>query len=117
MRGRFAVPCMTLLRCCFLVAAISILWLVPSQASATTPGPVAAYSFDEGSGETVEDVTGNGHTATIDGAEWTGQGRYGGALEFVGSEMTASRSRTPPNSASTKNSPSRPGCGPTRNPA
>lgn len=34
-------------------------------------GPVAAYSFDEGEGTTVEDVTGDGHTAMIEGAEWT----------------------------------------------
>ena len=34
-------------------------------------GPIAAYSFDEGEGETVEDLTGNGHTATIHGAAWT----------------------------------------------
>jgi len=45
-------------------------------------GPVADYSFDEGSGETAEDLTGNGHTATLQGAEWTPHGRYGGALEF-----------------------------------
>ncbi|MFT3866771.1 MAG: hypothetical protein QM729_21120 [Solirubrobacterales bacterium] len=45
-------------------------------------GPVAAYSFNEGSGSSVDDLTGNGHTATIHGAEWTSQGRYGGAMEF-----------------------------------
>jgi hypothetical protein len=49
-------------------------------------GPVADYSFDEveteGETETVEDLTGDGHTATLHGATWTGHGRYGGALEF-----------------------------------
>ncbi len=49
-------------------------------------GPVAAYSFDEGSGTTVEDVTGDGHTATIHGAGWTTRGRYGGAMEFDAAE-------------------------------
>jgi hypothetical protein len=44
--------------------------------------PVAAYSFNEGQGESVEDKTGNGHTATIHGADWATQGRYGGAMEF-----------------------------------
>jgi hypothetical protein len=54
------------------------------EAPVQTPksGPVADYSFDEGSGETVEDLTGNGHTATLQGADWTTHGRYGGALDF-----------------------------------
>jgi hypothetical protein len=50
------------------------------------PGPLAAYSFDEGEGTTVEDITGNGHTATIHGAKWTTKGRYGGALEYTATE-------------------------------
>ncbi len=56
------------------------------EAPIQTPkkGPVAAYSFDEGTGETVTDVTGDGHTATIEGAEWTTHGKYGGAMEFGG---------------------------------
>jgi hypothetical protein len=54
------------------------------EAPIQTPkqGPVAAYSFDEGEGTTVEDLTGDGHTATIHGAGWTTHGRYGGAMEF-----------------------------------
>jgi hypothetical protein len=46
-------------------------------------GPVAAWSFDEGEGTTAEDVTGDGHTATIEGAEWV-KGKYGDALRFDG---------------------------------
>ena len=57
----------------------------PASASASE-GPVAAYSFDEGEGTTAEDVTGDGHTATIHGAKWTTHGRYGGALEFDAAE-------------------------------
>src|SRR6201999_3656572 len=55
------------------------------EAPIVTPkqGPVAAYAFDEGEGETVEDVTGDGHTATIDDGEWT-RGRYGGGIGFDG---------------------------------
>ena len=53
-------------------------------------GPVAAYSFDEGSGTTVADTTGHGHTATIEGAEWTNHGRYGGALAFNGTSSCVS---------------------------
>ncbi len=48
--------------------------------------PVAAYSFDENKGSTVEDLTGDGHTATIHGAEWTTRGKYGGAMEFFSSK-------------------------------
>jgi hypothetical protein len=48
--------------------------------------PVAEYSFDEvqteGENQTVEDLSGDGHTASLHGATWTGHGRYGGALEF-----------------------------------
>jgi hypothetical protein len=59
---------------------------VSADASISVRGPVAAYSFDEGEGETVEDLTGDGHTATIEGASWSTQGRYGGAMEFDASE-------------------------------
>lgn len=45
-------------------------------------GPIAAYSFDEGEGTTVDDLSGNGHTATIIGAQWTTKGRFGGAMQF-----------------------------------
>ncbi len=45
--------------------------------------PVAAYSFDEGSGTTVKDSAGN-HDGTINGATWTAAGKYGSALDFDG---------------------------------
>ena len=44
------------------------------------PAPVAAYSFEDGSGTTLTDVTGKGHTGTIREATWTTTGKYGGAL-------------------------------------
>ncbi len=47
--------------------------------------PIAAYSFDEGEGETLHDDTGNGHEGTIEGAEWVG-GKFGEALRFDGEE-------------------------------
>jgi Concanavalin A-like lectin/glucanases superfamily/Galactose oxidase-like, Early set domain/Bacterial Ig domain/Glyoxal oxidase N-terminus len=46
------------------------------------PTPVAAYSFEDGSGTTLTDVTGKGHTGTIREAVWTTTGKYGGALRF-----------------------------------
>jgi Concanavalin A-like lectin/glucanases superfamily/PKD domain len=45
---------------------------------------VAAYSFNEGSGTTVTDVSGNGNHGTITGATWTTSGRFGKALTFDG---------------------------------
>jgi len=55
--------------------------------NASTPPPaglVAAYGFDAGSGTSLTDVTGNGHTGTISGATWTTTGKHGGALDFDG---------------------------------
>ncbi len=47
-------------------------------------GLVAAYGFDEDSGLTTTDASGHDRTATIAGATWTRQGRFGGALAFDG---------------------------------
>src|SRR4029434_8999231 len=61
-----------------------------NTASATTlgsspvPGLVAAYSFNEGAGSTVNDSSGNNNTGTISGATWITPGRYGDALSFNG---------------------------------
>ena len=49
------------------------------------PSPIAAYSFDEGSGTTLSDSIGN-HDGTIEGATWTSEGKYGSALEFDGED-------------------------------
>jgi uncharacterized protein YjdB len=48
------------------------------------PGLVAAYNFNEGSGTTANDVSGNANTGTISGATWTNSGRFGSALSFNG---------------------------------
>ena len=47
-------------------------------------GLVAAYAFNEGSGSTTADATGNNHTGAIAGAVWTTQGKFGNALTFDG---------------------------------
>jgi fibronectin type 3 domain-containing protein len=59
---------------------------VSNPATATTGalGLVAAYSFDEGTGTTVGDSSGNGNTGTISNATWTTAGKYGAALSFNG---------------------------------
>jgi len=45
---------------------------------------VAAYAFNEGTGTTVYDSSGNGNNGTITGATWTTAGKYGDALVFNG---------------------------------
>jgi concanavalin A-like lectin/glucanase superfamily protein len=55
------------------------------QPGAAPQGLVAAYSFDEGSGTTLADRTGHGHTGTLSGPAWSAAGRHGGALSFDGS--------------------------------
>jgi hypothetical protein len=45
---------------------------------------VAAYNFNEGSGTTLIDRTGNGRTGTLSGPTWTTSGKFGGALSFDG---------------------------------
>jgi hypothetical protein len=47
-------------------------------------GLVAAYSFNEGTGTVVHDVSGNNNNGTIASATWTTTGRYGSALSFNG---------------------------------
>jgi hypothetical protein len=55
-----------------------------TSASTGTPGLVAAYDFNAGSGTTVSDVSGNGNTGTIVNSTWTTSGKYGSALSFNG---------------------------------
>ena len=67
----------------FPIVALTILFGV-SAARAQTSGLVAAYSFNEGSGTTVADSSGNNNTGTITGATWTTAGKFGSALVFNG---------------------------------
>ena len=55
-----------------------------AETTAGVPGLVAIYSFDEGSGTTVTDGSGNGNSGTIIEATWTNSGKYGSALVFDG---------------------------------
>jgi PKD repeat protein len=57
-----------------------------TTSAAPVTGLVAAYSFSEGGGSTVADVSGNGNNGTLtSGADWTTQGKFGNALVFNGS--------------------------------
>ena len=64
--------------------------------SAAPSGLVAAYGFDEGSGTTVTDASGNGNNGTVANATWSTAGKFGEALSFNGTSSLV----TIPNSAS-----------------
>ena len=49
------------------------------------PLPIAAYGFNEGTGTTTGDASGNGRTGALTSTTWTTAGKSGGALSFDGS--------------------------------
>ena len=50
----------------------------------TNPQLMTAYSFNEGSGTTVTDLSGHGNIGAISNATWTAAGKYGSGLMFNG---------------------------------
>jgi hypothetical protein len=55
-----------------------------AQSPPPPTGLVAAYGFNQGSGTSAADASGNSHTGTISGASWITTGRFGNALSFDG---------------------------------
>ncbi|MBM3211620.1 hypothetical protein FJZ33_05340 [Candidatus Poribacteria bacterium] len=53
-----------------LIAVVLFLLLVVQSVGICAPGLVASWSFDEGSGNTARDITGNGHNGTISSPKW-----------------------------------------------
>ncbi len=51
-------------------------------------GPVAVYGFDEGTGATALDTSGNGNTGAVNAGTWTKTGKFGGALSFNGTSSS-----------------------------
>lgn len=66
-------------RCLCIFLFLALIWATPTSAV-----KIAHYTFEEGSGNTVYDTSGNGFDGTIDGVDWT-EGYYGSGLEFDGS--------------------------------
>ncbi|NUQ62794.1 MAG: hypothetical protein HUU20_09910 [Pirellulales bacterium] len=64
-----------------LAHSIVALAAMAGPLSAAEPGLVAKYTFDEGAGETLQDVSGNNHHGAIHHAEWV-QSVRGHALAF-----------------------------------
>ena len=67
------------------VVLAAALTFAPSSSPATT-GLVAAFSFEEGAGSTVTDLSGTGNSGTIANATSTTAGKYGKALVFNGTK-------------------------------
>ena len=81
----------------FAVLSALVFVLVSGSATpAATSGLVAAFSFDEGSGSTVADASGNGNNGTVANTTWAAAGKYGKALSFNGTSARV----TVPNAAS-----------------
>ena len=63
------------------------LFIQPVLSQDVTDGIIAYWDFNGNSGDTAKDVSGNGHDGTlIGGTDRTTDGKYGGALEFNGSD-------------------------------
>jgi hypothetical protein len=80
-------PLATVTICAIMVAASIMYWPKSQVAEAATinpnPGLVGWWRFDEGTGTTAGDSSGNGNDGTIYGASWV-DGKYGKALSFDG---------------------------------
>ena len=67
----------------FALFVASFVFLLSSIGQSIDDGSLVLYlAFDEGTGDTTQDQSGNGNDGTINGAEWTDGGRIGKALSF-----------------------------------
>jgi hypothetical protein len=73
-----------LITACFILIAWA--YVTPAVAAVDPATVTAAWLFDEGGGNTINDASGNGSTGTVVGqVEWVG-GRFGSALTFEDGE-------------------------------
>src|SRR5262249_38739837 len=82
------------LSCLAVFSIISVLcstsFVQSAEAQSAPPGLVGAWAFDDGSGTTAADSSGNGHPATLfNGMTWT-TGKSGGAITANGTNQYAS---------------------------
>ena len=69
----------------YLVSFVLLLGLVLTSAvKAADPDLIGYWKFDETSGTTAHDASGNGHDGTLNGDSQWAAGMLGGALEFDG---------------------------------
>ncbi len=71
----------------FLLSIITgaLLFLVLNFYAFAANGLVASYSFNENSGSTVADSSGNGNNGSLANTAWDANGKFGSALSFNGS--------------------------------
>lgn len=69
----------------FLIALVGAAMLATSAPASAVTGPVAHWRFDEGSGSTAADSSGNGNLGTVEGGATWIAGKRNGALAFDGS--------------------------------
>jgi len=68
-----------------ITVAIAVVFLHSLQrVGAASANLFAGYSFNEGTGTTISDSSGNNNNASVFGAMWTTSGRYGSGLSFSG---------------------------------
>ena len=72
-------------RISFTTIVLNLIFVAPCAAVDTEEGLLAHFGFDEGSGSTVRDASGNNHEGTIHGAKYV-QLQHGYALEFDGED-------------------------------
>jgi hypothetical protein len=74
-----------------LVILAALVWMQAGAVHGQTgAAPVAAYGFNEGTGTTTADLSGNGNNGTLSNATWSSAGRVGNALSFNGSNARVS---------------------------
>ena len=78
-RNYFIAPLLAILL--FSILLFSVLFPIDGSA-AQTPSLVAAYSFNENSGNIAHDSSTSGNNGHITTPTWTAQGKYGAALNF-----------------------------------
>jgi len=85
----------------YLVSVVLVLGLaLTSAVEAADPSLVGWWKFDDGSGTTAMDSSGNGNDGTLNGgAQWT-DGQIGGAIQFNGSDSSVTAPHIPLNSQS-----------------
>jgi hypothetical protein len=69
---------------CLSCIVVSLIFAGQSYAEVDPETIVGIWLFDEGAGDIAQDSSGNGNDGTLNGPEWTNEGKFGGALEFNG---------------------------------
>jgi len=67
---------------------LAVSLLAQLSQAAPVPGLLGHWTFDAGQGDVAEDLSGNGNSAELVGADWA-KGKFGTALHFTGKESFA----------------------------